>query len=92
MLQWLKTWNAFDFHLAKLLHKRADRIKLDRWAKFEHNGLLEGSDIKCVIQEKHMRGTFDALWFRPAPKDQASNKDKIFLYFHGEDRSSKSPF
>jgi hypothetical protein len=81
----LNTWNAFDWHLAKLLHKKTDCVKINRWPEFEFKDLLEGSDLKCEIKEKDLGGTIDAMWFRPTFKDRDLNKDKVMLYFHGLD-------
>lgn len=79
----LDTWNVFDWHMAALWHKKADRVKIVRWAEFDHRNLLKGSDLKCEIKEKDLHGTFDALWFRPASQDMEVNRDKVVLYMHG---------
>lgn len=74
----------FDFHLAKFLHNKVDCVKIDRWVDFEHNGLLEGSDLKDEIKEEDLKGCIDALWFHPEAKYKNTNLDHVILYFHGK--------
>ncbi|KAF7984660.1 hypothetical protein HWV62_12916 [Athelia sp. TMB] len=79
---WLRTANLFDWHLAPLLHKKADRVKIQRWTDFDYKDLLKGSDLRCEITKEGLAGEVDALWFRPAAGVKVDKK-KVLLYIHG---------
>ncbi|KZP26965.1 hypothetical protein FIBSPDRAFT_327739 [Athelia psychrophila] len=81
---YLRTANLFDWHMASLLHKKADRVKIRRYAQFEYKELLKAKsgDLQCEIEDAALSGEVDALWFRPNEGENVDKK-KVMLYMHG---------